>query len=153
MTYVLTEDERAIMDFYRSLPEKLNSFSGHKDPSQSFAFKVNSRLFTEWCCDPENGGEVSKNYRVRTWWFVGEEVFGEYIAQETHHELLRRGHHWDAERNCFVGDISPYYKETRARVLEAFTRRAFDFFKQCETTGNWDRPSTNLKCSLEAYLR
>ena len=73
----------------------------------------------------------------------------EYIDDETHHELGRRGFEWNGAEERFEGLSPDSYKQTRNAVLDALVLSSVGFFK----TGGLDRKDkANLRTNLSPYL-
>jgi len=137
------EDAVLMASCYDSNPEKLDGVKG-----EDLVDNIEWRIYTEWCC---NRDESVWEDHVR---YHGQGL-SNWVRNETHFTLERAGYEWDSREGRFNanGSFDETYRATRADVLKAVVRRAFDFFKDCKDY-KWvpDGNPENLRVSLEQYM-
>mgnify|MGYP001580775578 CR=1 FL=1 len=131
------DDARKIEEFYSQHPALNPPIT-----PREFLFGLSNRMYTEWCMsDARDKWHRHNKYHG--------EAFIDFIRNETHYEIVRRGRTWNAETQCFFGLYTSTYDVIRGDVLQGFVRHAKDFFEKNEE--NWKKFLASDKG--EEYLR
>ena len=143
------EDFRQLFQLYQKIPHETRKFS-----PINFVFKIDSRIFEEWCMSSEEGlrkWQKHSNYQG--------EGFTKFMDEEVHYELERPRSEQD--RGSHEG-----YLGARQRVLAGLTLRAIELFTDwsgnSSPPGCFDRDAQgnripckdrrNLRADLSDYL-
>lgn len=150
-SYISVKDFNLLMDFYDVLrhPKLGNS-------NWRFVLNIDSRIYTEWC--------MSDSFKIH-YYYQGE-GFLDFIGDETHFELVRRGNQWNDEEKRFENlNHKDQYDEARKRVLGGLTLRAIELFsdwkKNCPSSRKEERDGKtvyvyddqrNIRLDLNNYI-
>ncbi len=121
------DDFRTLYELYKSLIPFPAQES--KTPIQ-FVFNVDWRTYTEWCMDA-NGGlkkDAEGRYCVNYCYDYEGQGLTDFVRNETHLELVRKGFQWNKEENRFNGLNQEQYQDAKRRVMGAVVLRAANLF-------------------------
>ena len=134
-------DVEKLRTFYEEIPH-----IGLNLSNEDFVKAIGQRIYIEWHLDSKNKN-IADQYCDYHYRGIG---FSQFITDETHYVLGRKGFKWYANESG-GGLTLREYKVLRDSVLKGLVRCAIDFF--VETNGNTFREDNrNLRCSLEPWI-
>jgi len=103
------------------------------NPRRILALDIGSRLYTETCLEDIFREKTDPTYkRIHHEYSRTTETYEQFVKNETHLELVRRGCQWDETSKQFLGLSTEQYKQTRDKVLAGLALRAIELFTDWE---------------------
>ena len=134
-------DVLRLAEIYERIPhEKLNL------SAEEFVADLSHRFYEEWCLENEFREKTQPGYKPKKHYDYKGEEFLDFIRDETHYEIKRRGLVW---QHISSGD----YEYIRTQVLTGLVKKAIFLFSEWGNSHPKNKSDTrNLRGDLKDFI-